>query len=110
MKIKFRVWDAISKKMYSYEEVKHIPLQDFDLEHYTVMLYIGIQDMDGNEIYEEDIVERIQTDSVGRFVGVVVYEEPSFTARNYDEDGEYDNDVLDYQSSIIKILGNTFKN
>lgn len=110
MKIKYRVWDDISKKMYSYEEIKHIPLQDFELEHYTIMLYVGIDDMSGKEIYVEDIVERVPTENVEGFSGVVRYEAPYFTTRNDDLEDIYDNDVLDYQSKVIRIIGNTFEN
>jgi uncharacterized phage protein (TIGR01671 family) len=110
MKIKYRIWDDISKKMHSYEEIKHIAIEKFELDHYTIMLYVGIDDMNGKEIYEEDIVERINTEHVEGFSGVVHYEAPYFTTRNNDSEEIYDNDVLDYQSKVIKVIGNIFEN
>lgn len=54
MEIKFRVFDKISNKMHNWEVVKKIPLSDFELDHYEVMLYSGLTDINGVEIYQGD--------------------------------------------------------
>ena len=55
--LKIRVWDSISKEMHPWETVKKHPLQDFELDHYTIMLFTGKKDSRGNDLYEGDIIE-----------------------------------------------------
>jgi uncharacterized phage protein (TIGR01671 family) len=109
--IKFRVWDSISKKMYKWEEIKHIPLIEFDKEHYTLMQFIGIKTSDNIEVYESDIVKLTNT-GYGFNVGLVEYlnhGNPCFQAIQTKEDFPA-TFHLQVKSREISVIGNEFQN
>lgn len=68
--IKFRCWNEIAKKMHQLQRMNfingqllyvgyNVPTPKEYKEHYKVMQYIGKNDKDGIEIYEEDFVEAL---------------------------------------------------
>jgi len=110
--IKFRMWDETKKTM-----TKSILLEDMVLKASTrnpktfhwncdipIMQYIGIDDAHGVGIFEGDILS-FTTDST--LTGVVKYTDRSFECEMYDLD--YD-DVLNYKSEYIEIIGNIHEN
>jgi hypothetical protein len=108
--IKFRVWDSISKKMYQWEEIKHIPLFEFGKEHYTLMQFIGIKTSENVEVYEFDIVKLTNT-GYGFNVGLVEYfshRNPSFQAIETKEDFP-STFHLQVKSREISVIGNKFQ-
>lgn len=108
--IKFRIWDSISKKMYKWDEIKHIPLKDFELEHYILMQFIGVKTSSNEEVYEFDIVKLTNT-GYGFNVGVVEYfnhNTPSFQAIQTKEDFP-STFHLQVRKNEISVIGNKFE-
>lgn len=90
--IKFRVWDKLIKKMMGDQ-----PWIPFDNPEYVFMQYTGLNDKNGMEIYEGDIVigisgnidnpvfyETIKWSANGSFVSIRFFEEKQSTAKNID--------------------------
>ena len=55
-RFKFRVWDEVNNKFYSQEVLNALPLNVF-LASKHIQQYIGLNDVNGNPIFEGDIVK-----------------------------------------------------
>lgn len=64
--MKFRAWDMKSKKMLSWEEIRHLPAEslfsDVSSKRLIPLRCTGERDACGTEVYEGDIIE----DAAGR--------------------------------------------
>lgn len=78
--IKFRVWDKISKVMKDWESIKHRPIESFNTEHYIIMQFTGVKDINDIDVYEGDVV-KVNKDEVGS----VYFDCGSYWVGFYDE-------------------------
>lgn len=85
--IKFRAWDKESNIMYpnvqnhigNFDTAFGNMLKDYK---YIIMQYTGVQDRDGKDIYEGDIIDHIRD---GRFI--VIYDDAGFYPFSDSDDG-----------------------
>ena len=124
--IKFRVWDKEISKMYEDDNV--ITTFSGELEEvyvrrnntvdelidYKLMQYIGIKDESGKELYEGDIVKRIDRTPVARMygqevIGTIGFMKGSFVLNTPEGDYLMNNNRLSNLCSYEKI-GNIYEN
>lgn len=127
--IKFRVWDKDEKLMkevdsinfplakpngkditaYNQKENYHEWIYDYELMQYT-----GLKDIEGNEIYEGDIVEItsmnildevIQLSNNAKFIGEVIFCDGSFVV-----DSGKECKFLFREIDEVRIIGNVYEN
>lgn len=109
--IKFRAWDKWRKEMIEPHEGDfirwHAPSNW--KECYEVMQYTGLKDRNGKEIYEGDII-RIDHPFKGRsYVGEIMYDKYSFTAKDF-YFTHHDNPGDPFESlSYMDVIGNIYE-
>ncbi|MBY1461852.1 YopX family protein [Clostridioides difficile] len=117
MELKFREWNKNGKEMYSYDEMVrysknllrewvysgvYLPTSN---ENFEVMIYTGLKDCDGKEIYEGDIV-LCRSIFFTEFAGEVKFKDGCFIAVN-----EMSGDCFRLSElEIIKVDGNIYEN
>jgi uncharacterized phage protein (TIGR01671 family) len=106
--IKFRMWSKEAKKFFYDPENVYVCLKwrqtDKDLFNDMVwQQFTGLKDSKGVEIYEGDIVKRLNTE----YVYEVVYDEENATyfLQNKDSEGP-----LSYYRKVVEVVGNIFEN
>lgn len=101
--IKFRAWDDDKKTFFN---PLHHNCYDFDEIQarglYEISQFTNLQDKNGKDIYEGDIVQR----------GVITFSRGKFQGTYYDSNGNLEEDWEDdlYQERNIEVLGNIYEN
>lgn len=122
--IKFRAWDEIDKKMIPMDRgrydrdsgslkfyLQYIPNRD---SHLKFMVFTGLKDREGNDIYEGDVVEQFYKGAT-RFV--VIWDEVEKDRWNlkakdssYYDNGDYYEGSNGRNWKTFKIIGNIYEN
>ena len=107
--IKFRAWNKQTRRM---EEVKQINLFDdemlngrlvwYSLRHAELLQYTGLQDKNGTEIYEGDIVKDVSDE----LIGYIEYSDGGFVIIYDDIVQKLNAD----ESAYLEVVGNIFEN
>ncbi len=106
--VKFRVWDIAANKMQYHEEMEGVGGFYYsqgvtpDEDEYILSQYIGVNALDGTEIYEGDIVH-VHTDRIL----LVEYDEKYLAFMFNDESGSYSYDAV--IKHINTVVGNVFE-
>ena len=119
--IKFRAWikekkaifeviliDYVTKKVtYLLERVGHLlNVRNDKFNDVEFMQYTGLEDKNGKEIYEGDIL----FESFGERYYKVVFENGSFRAEFKGDFEEYSFDLIDVVAQGCEVLGNIYEN
>lgn len=112
---KFRAWDSLAEKMYSWTELLNQNLKNiFTIPEqcgYHLMQYTGLTDKNGKEIYEGDIVKFRFKDDRKEFPDLIGYIEyqTTFTAfRIMSNQGSFKIDITEIK--FIEVIGNVYDN
>ena len=108
--IKFRAWNVLDKKMLNWGDIFHLPAWEIfpgtpEQRPFNIMQYTGMEDKNGREIYEGDIIK--YDDAGGEAHTQVV--------RYDDEMGAFGCDrgaLMDHFNCMweIEVLGNIYEN
>jgi uncharacterized phage protein (TIGR01671 family) len=113
--IKFRAWNVEDGCWFKIETTT--PVGILSSGRFRVSQYIGLNDFNGNEIYEGDVLQCVDCGKESR--GSVVYQEGlcAFSVEFNDSDGSKFRDlILGYKSEHavdcwgIEVIGNIFEN
>jgi hypothetical protein len=100
MKIKFKVWDKILKKMIDYHS-----FLSFDNPEYVFLPYSGVNDTEGNEIYLGDV---LTSNFAGAEPQNVIFEDGKFTVDNITVGCECLSDEIS-QCGGHRVIGNIYE-
>lgn len=99
--IKFRAWDNECKVIREYDELKGLTLDALDASDFKLEQFTGLKDVNGNEIYEGDILENRKYRSIVKFANGKFLADVFGTISRFDLIGE---------THDSKVIGNVHEN
>lgn len=126
--IKFRAWDKKEKKMYyDVQDTYDFMINNggcfeesfkdvLEYDNYVVMQYTNCYDINGKEIYEEDIIrlEGVDDREIGstwEHIGKIVYKRGAFFVCYFDYYADGDEELIcDAQVEFGTVIGNVYEN
>lgn len=115
-KITFRAWDGDKKEWVSSDRIlSRIPMSDDgELQTvapwYTLMQFTGLQDKNGKEIYEGDVLTFIFPNNRNKGTAPVVWEYGCWNVTDFKNDAGSNNIYNLYPATDCEIIGNIYEN
>lgn len=99
--IKFRAWDNECKVIRDYDELKGLTLDALDASDFKLEQFTGLKDVNGKDIYEDDILENRKYRSIVKFANGKFLADLIETIQTFDLIGE---------THGSKVIGNVHEN